>query len=285
MSSRTISFDPARQEELARSLKSCGFIFYENDHAFWRAKSNDLSIIFYNKGIVLLQGSGSAIEGILSNPGIFFNIVKDDPSIEYPVIGLDESGKGDYFGPLVLAAAVLDRENENSAVKTGVMDSKKIQDRYIREIHSRIKDKITHKVRIIEPHEYNSIYKKYGNLNLLMTYEYINLAGSFKKGSYKTLILDKFSQPREQNEVFRKSTTGNVIITEKAEVYPAVAAASILARFYFIDWICKKSSELKIDLPLGCGSKASALYRKMKSEMPADRFEDIAKSHFKAQGS
>jgi ribonuclease HIII len=284
MATKKITITPSRQKEFAKSLKAMNFKFFANEYAFWRAKSNDVSIIFYKNGSVLFQGSESAIKNIFPDTGGILSHEQIDLSIEYPVMGLDESGKGDYFGPLVLAAAILDRKSENEAVRDGVMDSKKLTDKSVRMIQSLIKDKIIHKIRVIEPAEYNNIYKGYGNLNLLMISEYMKLTGSFDALSYRSIILDKFSKSREQNNSFMKSKRVNIIIVEKAEIYPAVAAASIFARFHFIEWIEKKSAELGITLPTGSGRAASDLYLKLKSKMSPREFEGIAKSHFKASG-
>jgi len=280
--SKKIRIDPSRQNEISSLLNKKKFMIFNNEHAFWRAKSNNLTIIFYKNGSVFFQGDGNEILSILNEWERFLPLSQEEFNVEFPVIGLDESGKGDYFGPLVLAAAILDSLSEKEAVKTGVMDSKKITDHSIRKIYFEIKDSIEHRVRIIEPCEYNNLYKKFGNVNLLMFHEYTELVRQFDSKSYKTLILDKFSGSEVLNRKFRESMNCETVIVEKGERFPAVAAASIFARFSFLNWIENKSIHSKITLPRGSGYDASMLFMRLKSEMPAKEFENLAKTHFKA---
>jgi ribonuclease HIII len=280
--SKKISLDPSKQNEISGILKEKNFIFLDNDHAFWRAKSKDLSVIFYKNGSLLLQGNENSINRIIDSFEGFLSPPQENNGFVYPVLGLDESGKGDYFGPLVLGAAILDIPGEKEAAKKGVMDSKKISDRSIIEIYHGIKDSFIHETMIIEPPEYNYLYKKYGNLNILMTDSYLKLVRKFQSRPFKTVILDKFSQSEARNSAFRKEIKCETFITEKGERFPAVAAASIFARYSFIEWIENKSAQLGFTLPKGCGSDAARLFLRLKSELPVEKFESLAKSHFKA---
>ncbi len=280
MASKKITMDPAKQAEISSTLTGKGFSMQENEHAFWRAKSKDLTVIFYKNGSVLLQGAQDAAEGILD----LFGGPQSDVPFVYPVLGLDESGKGDYFGPLVLAAAVIvTGEEENSAIETGVKDSKKLNDNSIRKIYSIIKDSIGHEVRVIEPAEYNELYRKFGNMNHLMDSVYRDLVLNFSMSAYNTVILDKFSSSETMNDSFRKTMRCETVITEKGERFTAVAAASIFARFFFIDWLEKYSAQTGIALPKGSGYESSMLFKRLRTELPRREFENLAKAHFKAQ--
>ncbi len=283
MPQKKISIDPSRQIEISIILKKKNFMILDNDYAFWRAISSGISIIFYKNGSVLFQGSDSSINEILTAIEGFLSPADENTRLKYPVLGLDESGKGDYFGPLVLSAALLGAVEEKEAIRKGVMDSKKITDRSIRKIYSEIKGSIAHKVRIIEPQEYNVLYKKFGNLNLLMASEYAELVRKFHGQSFNTVILDKFSNSESLNRGFRENINCETIIVEKGERYTSVAAASVFARFCFINWIDEKSSMLGYILPKGSGNNASRLFQNLKSEMSPENFESIAKIHFKVK--
>lgn len=282
--SKKIVLDTSCQKDLAVILQKENFDFHENEHAFWRAKGNNASIIFYKNGSVLFQGNENTINTILHNLNITSLFKKADDSLKYPVLGLDESGKGDYFGPLVLAGAVINKEQKDPIIKDGVMDSKKITDFIIRQLFTRLKNKIIYSVRVIEPQEYNKLYEKHGNLNKLMMAEYINLVNYMKKQPFNTVILDKFTSSEDLNDNFRNNLSQDSIIVEKGESFTAVAAASIMARYHFLDWIEKKSNELGIEIPKGCGKDASRLFLKMKKDLSSADFLKYAKAHFKAAG-
>ena len=149
--------------------------------------------------------------------------------------------KGDYFGPLVLAGAIVLPENTGIIKRLGVADSKTLTDISMRTMIDEIRKRSVAIVRIIEPIEYNALYDRYGNLNILMQEEYIKLIRSFPSEKFQKVILDKFSQSEDQNRRIRKATVHPMDIEEKAEKHLPVAAASILARCAFTDWLESKA--------------------------------------------
>jgi ribonuclease HIII len=267
-----------QKDSVKQLLSSKGFTFSSHQHAFWRASKNGLSIIFYEKGTLLFQGSESSVkESLAWFPGAEENTA--NPSVS--ILGLDESGKGDYFGPLVLAGAIVTPENFQQIKDLGVVDSKKLSDSQIQKIFNGLKDKILFKVRIILPEDYNPLYARLTNLNLLMVSEYKNLIARFDLDSYDKIILDKFSQSESQNKEIRKASPKEMLIIEKGEANLSVAAASIIARFYFIQWFPEIEKSKRLSLPKGSGRESGELFSRLKTSLKPEEFQAIAKSHFK----
>lgn len=276
-----IKIDVKRESQIRELLHNEGFEFVEHDHAFWRARKAKTNLIFYRSGSFQIQGavSDSLKERIFA---------EDQPvdllahPIEYPLIGLDESGKGDYFGPLVLAGVLIDREEESILRSAGVADSKRLSALQIANIAEDIGKRVSSQVRVIMPSEYNALYEKHGNLNKLMMEEYIRLIHSLGSNGCRMVILDKFSQSAQQNTVIQNSIAAPIIIEEKAEKYYAVAAASILARDAFNRGMEQLSRQYGIHLFKGSGPEARELYLRLRSDLSAQDFSGVAKTHFKA---
>ena len=288
---RKILVSPALAPKARALLGSSGYSFFDHEHAFWRAAKDGATVVFYKKGTLLFQGNDVAVksaQGLLSGVmGISFSFVDKaapGPCAQKTTLGLDESGKGDYFGPLVLAGAAVSPENSQKLSALGVMDSKKLSAGSIETLASEIEALVPFRVRIIMPEEYNRLYAGFGNLNLLMVDEYKKLIAGFDPNSYESVILDKFSASAAQNEEIRRSVSKEMTIVERAESNIPVAAASILARRYFVKTIGLIGVEFGLELPLGSGPHSGGLFTRLKSKMPRGEFEKIAKAHFKERG-
>ncbi len=200
-------------------------------------------------------------------------------------IGIDESGKGDYFGPLVCAAAFV-TENEKSQLKNlGVRDSKMLTDVSINKISNHIKKILSEKfeIVIINPEKYNQLYEKFGNLNRLLAWAHSRvLENLIKKTNATIAISDKFGNENLiRNVLMDKGNQINFYQYTKAEKYTAVAAASILARKKVLDWFDKKSKELKIELPKGASRSVNEIASELRMKMDEAEFKKLVKFHFK----
>lgn len=262
-------------------LKEAGFQSVPHEHAFWRAKKNNLTVVLYHNTTMLLQGNETEALALLNKLGLSMAVQEAKPAFDCAVLGLDESGKGDYFGPLVLAAAVVKPEETSEVLKLGVTDSKKLTDTSIRRIYPLLAPMIRHQARIIIPEEYNELYHQHGNLNKLMVSEYIKLIQTQPDTTYEKIILDKFSQSNDQNNTIRASVRKPIFIEEKAEGHLAVAAASIIARFHFIERLEKMEHDYGYPFQKGCGKEAASLYSELKARLSEPEFKKLAKAHFK----
>ena len=152
-------------------------------------------------------------------------------------IGVDESGKGDYFGPLVIAACYVGPEH--LAELEGVRDSKKLTDPVALRLSTQIMRTCPHKLVVINPPKYNELYASMRNLNKLLAWGHARaIEDVLEQQPAKLVISDQFADPAElKRRLFEK---GRSIILEsvvRAESDIAVAAASVLARAQFLRWL------------------------------------------------
>ena len=198
-------------------------------------------------------------------------------------IGLDESGKGDYFGPLVVAGVQVDPELSARLLAWGVKDSKRLTDKRILELEPKIREVCRHSVVAIGPERYNALYEKMRNLNKLLAWAHARtLENLLSETDSPRAIADQFGDER-----FIKSALmdkGRQIVLEqrpRAEEDPAVAAASILARAEFLKRLKKLSEENRLDLPKGASDQVRITAVKLVKERSVEALKKVAKWHFR----
>ncbi len=304
----TIKFDIEKEPLLKQKLETNGFKFQDAPYTFWRAQNNNLTATLYKSGKLLVQGKGiedfisvtlNSIQG-LSGDGLLLKAqdgkmlnqvqhdngqVKDD--ILKPKysswIGTDESGKGDYFGPLVVAGVLVDEENIKKLSGFNIQDSKKMKDSLIERVAPQIKANSTFSVVVINPLKYNELYSKFKNLNNLLAWGHARVIENIlEKKPCQNALSDKFgNESLIKNALMKNGKTINLEQRTKAESDLAVAAASILARNEFVQRIKNLSLEHGMDFQKGASPKvreqASAFVKKYGFEA----LKNIAKLHFK----
>ncbi|HJT21218.1 MAG TPA: ribonuclease HIII [Nitrospira sp.] len=198
-------------------------------------------------------------------------------------IGIDESGKGDYFGPLVIAAVFVDATTESELRLMQVRDSKKISDGRILEMAPDIKTICPHSIVAIGPHKYNELYGKIRNLNRLLAWGHARaLENLLERVSCGRAISDQFGDERLILNALQQK--GRTIVLEqrtKAESDTAVAAASILARAEFLLRLKRLSDELGTTLPKGASPAVELTAKMVVKKHGQERLETVAKLHFK----
>jgi ribonuclease HIII len=198
-------------------------------------------------------------------------------------IGIDESGKGDYFGPLVIAAVFVDATTQNELALMQVRDSKKISDGRILEMAPDIKTICPHSVITIGPHKYNELYAKIRNLNRLLAWGHAKaLETLLERVSCERAIADQFGDERLILNALQEK--GRKIILEqrtKAESDIAVAAASILARAEFLVRLKRLSGEIGTTLPKGASPAVELAGKMVVKKYGQERLGTVAKLHFK----
>ncbi len=234
-----------------------------------KGKVGDVTITVYKKGKVLLQGKG--IEHILALIGFL------KKNIETNVIGVDESGKGDFFGPLVTAAVLI--EDGSILSNLEIKDSKVLTDNKIKELASQIETHSKVAVSVLMPSNYNKEYKQIQNLNTLLANEHIKNIEKLLKTSVKKIYVDKFANYSGIKDAFEP--TFEVIEETKAESkYFSVACASIMARYYFVKSLEELSEDVKIDLPKGANG-VERVGKKILKKYGLKGLNYVAKTHFK----
>lgn len=198
-------------------------------------------------------------------------------------IGIDESGKGDYFGPLVIAAVFVDATTQGELALMQVRDSKKISDGRILEMAPDIKTICPHSVIAIGPRKYNELYAKIRNLNRLLAWGHAKaLENLLEQVSCERAISDQFGDERLILNALQEK--GRKIVLEqrtKAESDMAVAAASILARAEFLLRLKRLSDEVGTTLPKGASPAVELAARMVIKKHGQERLDSVAKLHFK----
>ena len=200
-------------------------------------------------------------------------------------IGTDESGKGDYYGPLVIAGVFCNLELEKELKALNVRDSKIISDNKVKEMAERIKQICLHNLVVIGPEKYNQLYDKVRNLNKLLAWGHArvieNLLGS-SDTEPDYVISDKFGDERYiERALMEKGKKVQLQQKVKAESDIAVAAASILARAEFLKRLRELSDKYNLNLPKGSSETIDQTGRKLVEKYGEEVLKYVAKLHFK----
>ena len=294
LTSHTAPLTPAQAARLREVLEERGYEFEEKPHTLYAAKKGKLNVAVYAKGPkVLIQGKETEdFITFLLEPEILGEArlgyeEELDPEMFAPHFGIDESGKGDYFGPLVIAGAYTDAAVARALKAAGVMDSKRISSaRRIRELAAKIREVpgIATSVVAIGPERYNQMFGSFGNLNRLLAWGHAkvieNLAA--QRPQCPRALSDQFARPEVLARALKQQGVDIQLDQRtKGESDIAVAAASILARERFIDWIDKTSAAGGITLPLGASAAVIDAAKEIVSRHGADALSKVAKLHFK----
>lgn len=199
-------------------------------------------------------------------------------------IGVDESGKGDFFGPLVVAACYVGPEH--LAELEGVKDSKKLTDAMAIRLAARIKAVCPHSIIAMGPAKYNELYEKFKNLNTLLAWGHARaIENVLELQPAKLVISDQFAKGGHavKRALYEKGKTVEFRSMVRAEADIAVAAASILARAEFLHRLRKLGEEFGMELPKGATNVIGPGKRFVAKHGPA-ALAQVAKMHFKTSG-
>lgn len=214
-----------------------------------------------------------------------------DPEWNMPRIGIDESGKGDYFGPLCVAAVYVNKEVLSTWKNSEIQDSKRIKSsRKIRELSKLIRTTpgcFFERV-IIGNASYNKLYQKIRNLNRLLAWgharavENILARDTELKPFPERIISDQFARDKAllQKSMQARARELELVQRTKAESDPAVAAASILARESFIDQIKRMGEQHNMEFPLGASARVDTAAKAFVHANGPEALGNVAKLHF-----
>lgn len=284
------------EHDLKSKLEKQGFEFKSADHAYWRAQKTGITITLYKSGKLLTQGKDAEIflaslQGVekvetISKTTEIKNIPNSTPPRNNKIkswIGTDESGKGDYFGPLVIASVLVDITNTEKLVSLGVQDSKKINDITIQKIAPKIKELCIFSVVTINPAKYNELYSKFKNLNTLLAWGHARaIENILEKTPCEYALSDKFgNESLIKNALMKNGRNIQLEQRTKAEDDIAVAAASVLARDEFLKRMKSFSAEYGINLPKGASDLVIKQGKLFVSKFGIEKLTNVAKLHFK----
>ncbi len=291
----TLELSPAEAQALDAKLNAhSGYCRCDRPYATFCYEGSHVQVAYYpKKRKLLVQGSGA--DDFLASVLCLDPTGNAPPRGQMPAglldasphFGIDESGKGDYFGPLVIAGVYSCGQTAQALLKLGCKDSKMIKDdRRIASLAANIMHLpgIAYETVCIGPRRYNELYAEMGNLNRLLAWGHARVIAALheKVPSCPRALSDQFA-----HEWVLKKAVGARHIPVKLEQRTggesdmAVAAASILARARFVRWIDDASAASGCALPLGCAPHVAKAARAFVAAHGADRLGDVAKLHFK----
>ncbi|GAB4160708.1 MAG: ribonuclease HIII [Planctomycetota bacterium] len=275
----------ALKEELRRKLP-IDAEWRRVDHALFAVKADGVVLVCYESGKLVLQGKGidsfraRYLAGIGSEPD------PPEPRIAFdgPTIGSDEAGKGDYFGPLVVAAvfAGLDRAAELEAM--GVSDSKRLSDARMMPMAEHIEREFDVEIRELDPPAYNARYRADPNVNHLLADLHAEaLVALLARHPEASVVVDRFGREELVASRLRGrgATPRRLLQVPRAEAHPVVAAASVVARVRFLEGMRRCSDECGVELHKGAGSPVDAVAREVFAVGGAGLMSRVAKLHFR----
>lgn len=269
-----------------------------NEYIRFFAKTEVVSVSVYTSGKVMFQGSDAEQE--YSMWKIMLDYQEDSKPKKpekkqatpkyndyfYPSIGSDEVGTGDFFGPVIVCAAYLDKENLDFVRTLGINDSKKLSDERILVLGEQLKDRVTYSLLTLHNEKYNDLVQRGFNMNKIKAYLHnkaiINLLG--KINGSPEVIIDQFAEEKlyfrylnDETKVYR-----NVTFTTKAESkYASVAIGSILARYAFLKHFDLLSKEAGYHLLKGASAEVDKVAARMIKDKGPHFLSSYAKLNFK----
>ena len=217
--------------------------------------------------------------------------IKNDHDVQsnfVPHIGVDEVGKGDYFGPLVVVACFLNDEMLEKVTRLGVGDSKRFADTKIEDMYSHMEDYPYYYVSIVHPEEYNQLTEEIGNASILLAKQHskvIEMAlNDLKKKNIECskVVIDQFSSKKERilDELGELGSKTVIDQFHKGESDIAVATASVLARGVFLKEWGKMSMKYSFKFPKGA-SNVIEDGKVFVGKYGMDELKNVAKISFK----
>jgi ribonuclease HIII len=294
MNSYTHVLTTEQASKLRALLDETGFTFAPKPYTIFFGQKNKLSVAVYEKGPkVLVQGKGveefvqfELEPKILGEAKLGYEEVHT-PEMFKPHFGVDESGKGDFFGPLVISGVYVDAGIARKLLDAGVQDSKRISsDARIRTLAESIRKDSLGLVDtvLIGPERYNDLYEKFGNLNKLLGWGHARVIENLlaKKPDCPRSLSDQFADAKViQQSLLQHGRKIEIEQRPKAESDVAVAAASILAREAFINWLERRGKALGVKLGRGVSAEVKETAAKLVEAKGPGVLREVAKVHFR----
>jgi len=280
-----------RFPEFREYLRKVGFKFEERPHQAFLARSGKLVVSLYESGKVVIAGRDEQLERevrwYLSKLGVAGEEMPGKlAALSGKMrIGTDEAGKGDYFGPLVVAGALVDEGTEKRLLAIGVRDSKKLSDSRVMALEKEIKRGLGEgrwEVLRIDPERYNTLYSRMGDLNRMLAWAHARIIENVLKANpdCALAVVDEFSARPLSEALMEKGRSIRVVQSVRGERDAAVAAASVLARAEFLRRMERMGEELGMKLPKGASAVEEAA-RQLVGRHGKDMLSRVAKLHFR----
>lgn len=275
------------QDKLREDLLDQGFQLSTPPYTLFSAKKNGISCTLYISGKLTVQGKGKdEFITFYLEPEILGNLSYSHPETSTdltPRIGIDEAGKGDYFGPLCIAGVQANESQIKELLTLGVRDSKRINDTSIKNLSQKIKQKVAYTIVRLTPNKYNDLYNSFHNLNRLLAWSHATaIEDLVEKTGCKTVTIDQFADESVVIVALRKKKL-DVSLTQRhrGEEDVVVAAASILARAAFLEGLEDLSTHVSMTLPKGAAAHVIKAAKEIVAKHGEEVLKVVAKLHFK----
>lgn len=271
--------------KLRDDLQEQGFVLSQPPYTVFSAKKKGVSCTLYESGKLTVQGKEKEefIEFYLE-PQILHSFEYTYRQVDTTTrIGVDEAGKGDFFGPLCIAGVCAGGDVVEELAELGVADSKKLSDARVKILAKKIKDICSYHVVCLNPKKYNELYSNFRNLNSLLAWGHATVIEELvEETQCDNAIIDQFAAEHVvENSLARKNININLTQRTHGESDVVVAAASILAREKFVWRMEELSNEVGMVLPKGASRKVIDVGVKLMLSRGEGIFGDYSKLHFK----
>lgn len=261
-------------------------------YVVFQAEDEDTVITMYESGKVMFQGTSADVDASMWGVALEQTKEKKENSKDNPYhncssVGSDEVGTGDYFGPIVVTASYVTKDDVEFLDKLGVGDSKKITDEKIKKIAPEIAKRIKYRSIILSNSEYNDKYTKDVNMNKIKSIMHNKVLYQLieeEKPKYDYIIVDEFARSQRYygylNDV-KNIQRGITFMTKAEDKNLAVAASSIISRYIFLKEFDKLSDSIHIPLVKGAGREVDKVGEEIVEKFGEDKLKEIAKLNFK----
>ena len=291
-----------RQAALADSLERSGAVRddVKGSGEVWRYRLDGASVTLWRTGTCRVQGKGEMLDVLTALVAPHAVPVGDAPPAQpgrpgdlpsgVPWVGCDESGKGDYFGPLVSAAVYVEPDAAERLGELGVQDSKTLSDKRVRALAPQIRALTRHALTTVAPPRYNELYAELRSrrrrLNHLLAWAHArSIEDLIEAGLHPAYaIVDQFAADANviEHAVLTETRERELRVVQypRAEADVAVAAASVLAREAFIGWLDRAGDRVGVPLPKGASPAVIAAAQEIVRSGGEEALATVAKLHF-----
>ncbi len=263
-------------------------------YAIFQAQEEDTVITLYESGKAMFQGTSADVDAALWGT-VLDNTKekkeeqkkKDEKYHNCSSVGSDEVGTGDYFGPIVVTAAYVKKEDVERLEKLGVGDSKKITDEKIKKITPELIKIVKYRSMILTNQEYNEKYTKDINMNKIKAILHNKVLYQLmteEKPEVDYIVVDEFARENRYYEYLNgvpNIQRGITFMTKAEDKNLAVASASIISRYIFLKEFDKLCDSIHIPLPKGAGRDVDEIGEEVVEKYGEEKLKEIAKVNFK----
>lgn len=298
LTSHTCKLSPEQAEALKLWLQAHGYEFREVPYARFAAEREKTNVVYYESGKLVIQGKGTRefIEfvlepEILKEARLGYETVLN-PELLAPRLGVDESGKGDFFGPLCIAGAYINESVVRAWKDSGIRDSKNISsDARIKELAELIR-KTPGCITTVVPignEAYNRLYAKMGSVNTLLAWGHARVIENLMALKHQMnpapvrAISDQFAYHKDTvaKALMPLGRSIELVQKHRAEEDLAVAAASILARHEFVSRLHNLGKQFGMVFPKGASAAVDAAAKEFLAKHGVQNLPKVAKMHFR----